>query len=105
MKVGMTTFGGDGGKSGISQYMINLLREFSALENGMEFEIIVYEDEKDLFVPDPGRMFTLSFGDSLKSPLNNIAWHQLNLPGLVRKIYVVGHCGPYSKNHSGGCES
>ncbi len=85
MKVGITTFGGDGGKSGISQYIINLLREFSTLDNEMEFEVIVYEDEKDLFVPDPDCMNTLSFGDSLRSPLANIAWHQVSLPKLVRK--------------------
>ena len=85
MKIGITTFGGDGGKSGISQYIINILREFAALEDRPDFEVIVYEDEKELFVPDPDSMSTISFGDSLRSPVANITWHQISLPRLCRK--------------------
>lgn len=85
MRIGITTFGGDGGKSGISQYIINILREFAALPDRPEFEVIVYEDEKNLFVPDPESMSTLCFGDRLRSPISNIAWHQISLPGLCRK--------------------
>ena len=85
MKIGITTFGGDGGKSGISQYIINILREFAALEERPDFEVIVYEDEKALFVPDPDSMSTICFGDSLRSPVANIAWHQFSLPKLCRK--------------------
>jgi len=39
MTIGITTFGGDGGKSGISQYIINILREFAALEDKPDFEV------------------------------------------------------------------
>jgi len=85
MKIGITTFGGDGGKSGISQYIINILKEFAALEDRPDFEVIVYEDEKELFVPNPDSMSTISFGDSLRSPVANIAWHQISLPKLCRK--------------------
>jgi len=85
MKIGITTFGGDGGKSGISQYIINILREFAALEDRPDFEVIVYEDEKELFVPDPDSMSTICFGDSLRSPVTNIKWHQISLPKLCRK--------------------
>ena len=85
MKIGITTFGGDGGKSGISQYIINILREFAVLEDRPDFEVIVYEDEKELFVPDPDSMSTICFGDSLRSPVANIAWHQFSLPKLCRK--------------------
>lgn len=85
MKIGITTFGGDGGKSGISQYIINILREFAALEDKPDFEVIVYEDEKELFVPDPDSMSTICFGDSLRSPVTNIKWHQMSLPKLCRK--------------------
>jgi glycosyltransferase involved in cell wall biosynthesis len=85
MKIGITTFGGDGGKSGISQYIINILREFAALDDKPDFEVIVYEDEKELFVPDPNSMSTICFGDSLRSPVANIAWHQFSLPKLCRK--------------------
>ena len=85
MKIGITTFGGDGGKSGISQYIINILREFASLEDRPDLEVIVYEDEKGLFVPDPDSMSPICFGDSLRSPVANIAWHQFSLPKLCRK--------------------
>ena len=85
MKIGITTFGGDGGKSGISQYIINILREFAALPAGPDFEVIVYEDEKALFVPNPDSMSTLCFGNALRNPLTNIAWHQAFLPKLCRR--------------------
>jgi len=85
MKIGITTFGGDGGKSGISQYIINILKEFAALEDRPDFEVIVYEDEKELFVSDPNSMSTICFGDSLRSPVTNITWHQISLPKLCRK--------------------
>jgi len=85
MKIGITTFGGDGGKSGISQYIINILREFAALDDRPDFEVIVYENERELFVPDPDSMSTICFGDSLRSPVANIAWHQFSLPKLCRK--------------------
>ena len=85
MKIGITTFGGDGGKSGISQYIINILREFATLPAGPDFEVIVYEDEKALFVPNPDSMSTLCFGNALRNPLTNIAWHQAFLPNLCRR--------------------
>ncbi len=85
MKIGITTFGGDGGKSGISQYIINVLREFGSLETRPDFEVMVYKDEKELFVPDPDTMSALCFGDFLRSPVVNVAWHQVALPKWCRK--------------------
>ncbi|OGG44262.1 MAG: hypothetical protein A3F84_14885 [Candidatus Handelsmanbacteria bacterium RIFCSPLOWO2_12_FULL_64_10] len=85
MKIGITTFGGDGGQSGISQYIIHLLREFASLQNGISFEVLVHEHERDLFAPDPGRMPSLGFGSGLRSPVLNVAWHQVALPGWCRR--------------------
>ena len=85
MKIGITTFGGDGGKSGISQYIINLLREFSANRNGYEYEVLIYEDEKEIFLPDTNGMKALSFGERLRNPIINVGWHQVALPELCKK--------------------
>ncbi|MDP8227821.1 MAG: glycosyltransferase family 1 protein, partial [Candidatus Electryoneaceae bacterium] len=85
MKIGITTFGGDGGKSGISQYIINLLREFPAVNKDDEFEVIGYYDEKDIFISDPDQMSVVSFGDNIRSPIPNILWHQRTLPKLCRR--------------------
>ncbi|MBW1779227.1 MAG: glycosyltransferase family 4 protein [Deltaproteobacteria bacterium] len=87
MKIGITTFGGDGGKSGISQYIINLLKAFASLETGPQFEVMVYWDEKGLFVPDQEhkQVSSLCFGDALRHPVTNIAWHQVSLPAWCRR--------------------
>ena len=85
MKIGITTFGGDGGKSGISQYIINLLREFSSLMSGESGEVLVYEEEKNIFVPDNGDILPLCFDYRLRSPILNLAWHQVALPRWCRK--------------------
>ena len=55
------------------------------MEDKPDFEVIVFEDEKGLFVPDPKSMSTVCFGDSLRSPVANILWHQISLPRLCRR--------------------
>jgi len=85
MKIGICTFGGDGGKSGISQYIIQLMREFGRQPDGCSFEVIGYPDERDLFVPASSAMAHLPFGRELKNPLRNVLWHQTSLPGCCRR--------------------
>lgn len=85
MNVGITTFGADGGKSGISQYVINLLNQFALAENGAHFDVIVYEDEQSLFVPPAMHFTALCLSGRWRHPVLNIAWHQLALPRWCRK--------------------
>jgi glycosyltransferase involved in cell wall biosynthesis len=84
MKVGITTFGGDGGKSGISRYIIKLLEQFASLDDGTEFEVIVYDDERTVFVPPSENMSAYCCGKGLRSPVINVGWHQAVLPFLCR---------------------
>jgi len=85
MKVGISTFGGDGGKSGISQYIIQLIREFNRKPDGCTFEVIGYGDERAVFVPESGSIAHLPFGSHLRSPLRNLVWHQTSLPRYCRE--------------------
>jgi len=85
MKIGISTFGGDGGKSGISQYIIQLMREFARQPGPDTFEVIGYREERDLFVPQSPAMLHLPFESNLHSPLRNVFWHQVSLPGLARR--------------------
>ena len=91
MRVGLITFGGDGGKSGISQYIIKLIEQFNILSHDMDFEVIVYEDEKSIFVPEGSKMGTHCYGSSLRNPVVNLGWH-------LRTIYLLRtsgrQCGP-----------
>jgi glycosyltransferase involved in cell wall biosynthesis len=80
MKVGITTFGGDGGRSGISQYIVQLIREFARQPDGCTFEVIGYGNERSVFVPPSNSIAYLPFGDHLRSPVRNILWHQSSLP-------------------------
>jgi glycosyltransferase involved in cell wall biosynthesis len=85
MRVGIITFGGDGGKSGISHYIIRLLAEFSVMETDMEFEVIAYANEQDIFIPPKTNLIPVPYGERLRNPVVNVAWHQLELPFVCRK--------------------
>ena len=85
MKIGISTFGGDGGKSGISQYIIQLMREFARQPDGCTFEVIGYGDERAVFVPESGGITHLPFGGNLRSPIRNVFWHQTSLPRYCRE--------------------
>ncbi len=85
MKIGMTTFGGDGGKSGISQYIIKLLEQFGDMNELGELEVFLYEDEQEIFAKEESNFESLLFGNQVRSPVANIAWHQLSLPRWVRR--------------------
>ncbi len=85
MKIGITTFVGDGGKSGIGRYIINLLREFSFCDNRSMFETLVYECEKDVFPINGNRFSFLPFKENIRSPVLNIFWHQAALPGWCKR--------------------
>jgi len=86
MKIAVGTFGGDGGKSGISQYIIQLMREFARQPHGCSFSVIGYADEKTVFVPESPAMTHLPFGPHLRKPIRNVLWHQLSLPGCCRQL-------------------
>jgi hypothetical protein len=48
MRVGITTFGGDGGESGISAYVVKLLEQFARMDVDREWEIVMYEGERSI---------------------------------------------------------
>ncbi len=85
MNIGMTTFGGDGGKSGISQYIIHLLSAFSAMSNDDRFELYMYSSERGIFIPNGQRTLPIAFGEGIRNPLVNIAWHQWSLASWCRR--------------------
>lgn len=86
MKIGVCTFGGDGGKSGISRYIISLLQQFEQLAGEDEIEVLVYGSERDVFFPAGAKhLRPLEFPENLKPPVRNIFWHQASLPGICRK--------------------
>jgi glycosyltransferase involved in cell wall biosynthesis len=93
MKVGMTTYGCDGGKSGISRYVIELVKAMAAQRGDDTLEILALPDERGVFVtPQPGVVEFLTAGVPADPP-RNILWHLTRLPGLVReRAYDVLFC-------------
>ncbi|MCF6286057.1 MAG: glycosyltransferase family 4 protein [Candidatus Hydrogenedentes bacterium] len=85
MRVLVTTFGGDGGKSGVSQYIIQFLRHCRACAPDMVFDVILYEDEKSVYTAHDPEFKTICQAEWLRSAAVNIFWHQWGLPGLCRR--------------------
>jgi glycosyltransferase involved in cell wall biosynthesis len=85
MKIGITTFGGDGGKSGISRYIMSLLKEFVHFQEEHNFEVLLYENERDIFLPEGNNFRVLTFPESLRPAVKSIFWHQTSLPSICKK--------------------
>lgn len=85
MRLGITTFGADGGTSGIGQYLVYLLREFARYDDDTCYEVLTYPDERPIFVPDDAPLPALQVSQRVRPPLLNIAWHHLVLPRLCRQ--------------------
>jgi glycosyltransferase involved in cell wall biosynthesis len=90
MRVGIITFGGDGGKSGISRYIIKLLEQFDSVADGPELEVVVYANEESIFLPSAERISPFCYSERLRNPVLNVAWHQIGLPLLCcRRGYDI----------------
>jgi glycosyltransferase involved in cell wall biosynthesis len=85
MKIGITTFGCDGGKSGISQYLIRLLHEFPGLAAGDEFELLTLAEDAPVFLPEGSPIVPVVPSGVTASPVRSILWHLLNLPRVARQ--------------------
>ena len=83
--IGVTTFGGDGGLSGISQYIVQVLKGLATEPREARYEVVAYADEAALFVPGSPRFTALPYGRRWASPVPNLAWHQAALPVLCAR--------------------
>lgn len=84
MKIGIPCFGGDAGRSGIGRYIIHLLRELDGMEGDWTFDVPVHGNEADTYVPGSERFSALTYGERIRPPVVNVAWHQWALPRLAR---------------------
>lgn len=85
MKVLVSLFGSDGGKSGISQYAIHLLREFARIAPEDSFDVLLHKEERDIFVGDDENFRVIDDCGQFSSTIANIAWHQTGLPRLCER--------------------
>jgi glycosyltransferase involved in cell wall biosynthesis len=80
MLVGMTTFGGDGGRSGIGRYVSQLVRTLPEAGPEDRFEIMVHASERGAFVEPEAGVDILEFPGTMSRPISDVAWHQIGLP-------------------------
>ena len=85
LRFGVTALGADGERSGIGQYVIQILRAMAEIEGGKGAEVVAHDSEADLFAPEPLGLGRVRVSDRFRAPLANVAWHQLALPGLCRR--------------------
>ncbi len=83
MRIGFMASHADGGKSGIAQYEINLMRQLRQIGTEHEMHLFVNRDHMEPFAdtydsvhPAPG---------ALARPIPSLIWHQTALPAAARR--------------------
>ena len=98
MKIGISTSVIQRGQTGVAQYVFALIRELRAFAREHQFVLFVLEDDLPLldFVGDS--MEIIKVAEWHRPAVRNILWHQLVLPGLVRKHHIdVLHIPSYRR--------
>ena len=85
MRIGVSAFAGDGGKSGISQYMINVLQRLPRLDPAVRCVIFVPAAERALFEPAPAGSEIVTVPDWMAHPVASILWHLCLYPLLLKR--------------------
>ena len=85
MKVGISSFAGDAGKSGISQYMINIFKRLPELSGDDEYVLFMTRSDREYFETGQARVKIVAYPDWIGSPIVNILWHLIWLPVVLAK--------------------
>jgi len=85
MKVGISSFAGDAGKSGISQYMINIFKRLPELCGEDEYVLFMTRSDREHFETGQSRVKIVAYPDWIGSPVVNILWHLIWLPVALAK--------------------
>lgn len=84
MKIGISAFAGDAGKSGISQYMVNIFKRLPGLAGNDEFVYFMSHSDRQFFDLGLPRTRIVSYPDWVGHPVINIFWHLFWLPIALR---------------------
>lgn len=83
MKIGVSAFAGDSGKSGISQYMKNIFKRLPELSIEDEYVMFMADSDREHFDFDHERVHIVTLPDWFGHPLINIFWHLICLPVML----------------------
>ncbi len=85
MHIGISTSVIQRGKTGVAQHVFALLRALAAQPGGHQFTLFVLKEDLPLFEFVRGRMELVPVAERFRPPVQNILWHQAQLPALARR--------------------
>lgn len=85
MRILVSFFGCDGGKSGVGQYAIQLMRELPHAAPDMEFVAVTSPGEEPLFAGETKSVRTMAVESSDRKSMKNLVWQQWAMPRLAAK--------------------
>jgi glycosyltransferase involved in cell wall biosynthesis len=87
LRVGVPCFASDGGRSGIGQYLVNVVRRLPQAAPGAEFVVFAPRRDAHLWNNLPAKIEVEWVADLLDSPLPSLAWHSTV---LARRLKAHG---------------
>ncbi len=98
MKIGISTSVIQRGRTGIAQYVFNLVREFLPYAGEHEFVLFTLEEDIPLFEFARDEMRIIPVDEKHRPAAKNILWHQTELPRLCREhVLDVLHVPSYRR--------
>lgn len=88
MRIGVSTFVMQGGKSGVAAYIRNLLRFLQEEDAENTYDLLMARDEADLIPLTNPNFGKVLYPSAINQPVLNLVWHNLRLP---QKKYDVLH--------------
>jgi len=85
MKIGISTSVIQRGRTGIAQYLFNLVREFLPHAGEHEFHLYTLEEDVPLFDFARDAMRIVTVPERFRPPARNILWHQTVLPKVCKQ--------------------
>jgi glycosyltransferase involved in cell wall biosynthesis len=85
MKILASFLGCDGGKSGVGQYAMHLMREFSHTAPDARFDALLAPGEEPLFASDAERTRPIYVPERVRGAMANLVWQQWAIPRLAAK--------------------
>nr|WP_295454650.1 hypothetical protein [uncultured Thiodictyon sp.] len=85
MKIGISAFGTDSGKSGISQYAANVVGRLLDLAPQHDFVVFVNRADAAWVQSWHPRLTVIALPDWTGHPVASIFWHLFMLPAMLRR--------------------
>ena len=88
MRIGISAFAADGGRSGIGQYILNVVSRLPACNEETHVFVFAPRRDRDLFDLDQPRITCVFTADFVSLPVVNILWHLLIFPVLLFRYRI-----------------